>query len=206
MAIRADRKPMEKKNLWQRFLELLIPPWIQVALALVCAGIVYLAEIWVQPDRARLRAEKQSSQLVRNQLLDLEKKLPQEREQDLQGRVRAAQGQTVDKDEDLQGVLRQIAEIMKKEGWKAKITPLAVMQPTATVPSLFAFPVVVEVSVPPDYSRGSRESDQVRLFRLLRKLDVLQAKHQLVGLEILSDVKAGFSAKLTYHYYRIRRG
>ena len=206
MAIRADRKPMEKKNLWQRFLELLIPPWIQVALALVCAGIVYLAEIWVQPDRARLRAEKQSSQLVRNQLLDLEKKLPQEREQDLQARVRAAQGQTVDKDEDLQGVLRQIAEIMKKEGWKAKITPLEIMQPTAAVPSLFAFPVVVEVSVPPDYSRGSKESDQVRLFRLLRKLDVLQAKHQLVGLEILSDVKAGFSAKLTYHYYRIRRG
>ena len=206
MAIRADRKPSEKKSLWQRFLELLIPPWIQVAAVLACAGIVYLANLWVQPDQARLRAERQSSQLVRNQLVDLEKKLPQEREQDLQARVRAAQGQTLDKDEDLQGALQQIATIVKKEGWKAKITPLAVMQPTATVPSLFASPVVVEVSVPPDYSRGSRESDQVRLFRLLRKLAALQAKHQLVGLEIFSDVKSGFSAKLTYHYYRIRRG
>jgi hypothetical protein len=206
MATRADRKPIEKKNLWQRFLELLIPPWIQVAAALVCACIVYLADLWVQPDQARLRAEKESSQLVRNQLVDLEKKLPQEREQDLQARVRAAQGQTVDRDEDLQGALQQIAEIMKKEGWKAKITPLGLMQPTVAVPSLFAFPVVLEVSVPPDFSRASQESDQVRLFRLLRKLDGLQAKHQLVGLEILSDVKTGFSAKLTYHYYRIRRG
>jgi hypothetical protein len=66
--------------------------------------------------------------------------------------------------------------------------------------------LVLEVSVPPDFSRASQESDQVRLFRLLRKLDALQAKHQLVGLEIFSDVKGGFSAKLTYHYYRIRRG
>jgi len=206
MATRADRKPIEKKSLWQRFLELLIPPWIQVAAALVCAGIVYLAEIWVQPDQARLRVEKQSSQLVRNQLVDLEKKLPQEREQDLQARVRAAQGQTVDKDEDLRSVLQQIATIIKKEGWKAKITPQAVMQPTSEVPSLFSVPVVLEVSVPPEFSRASQESDQVRLFRLLRKLDALQAKHQLVGLEIFSDVKGGFSAKLTYHYYRIRRG
>jgi membrane-associated protease RseP (regulator of RpoE activity) len=206
MATRADRKPIEKKSLWQRFLELLIPPWIQVAAALVCAGIVYLAEIWVQPDQARLRVEKQSSQLVRNQLVDLEKKLPQEREQDLQARVRAAQGQTVDKDEDLRSVLQQIATIIKKEGWKAKITPQAVMQPTSEVPSLFSVPVVLEVSVPPEFSRASRESDQGRLFRLVRKLDGLQAKHQLVGMEILSDVKDGFSAKLTYHYYRIRRG
>jgi hypothetical protein len=206
MATRADRKPIEKKNLWQRFLELLIPPWIQVAAALVCACIVYLADLWVQPDQARLRAEKESSQLVRNQLVDLEKKLPQEREQDLQARVRAAQGQTLDKDEDLQGALEQIATIIKMEGWKAKITPLELMQPTVAVPSLFAFPVVLEVSVPPDYSRASQESDQVRLFRLLRKLEGLQAKHPLVGLEILSDVKDGFSAKLTYHYYRIRRG
>jgi len=206
MATRADRKPIEKKSLWQRFLELLIPPWIQVAAALVCVGIVYLAEIWVQPDQARLRVEKQSSQLVRNQLVDLEKKLPQEREQDLQARVRAAQGLTVDKDEDLRSVLEQIATIIKKEGWKAKITPLAVMQPTSEVPSLFSVPVVLEVSVPPEFSRASRESDQGRLFRLVRKLDGLQAKHQLVGMEILSDVKDGFSAKLTYHYYRIRRG
>jgi hypothetical protein len=206
MATRADRKPIEKKNLWQRFLELLIPPWIQVALALVCAGIVYLVNLWVQPDQARLNVERQSSQLVRNQLLDLEKKLPQEREQDLQARIRAAQGQTVDRDEDLQGALQEIATIIKKEGWKAKIAPLAAMQPTGEVPSLFAIPLVLEVSVPPDFSRASQESDQVRLFRLLRKLDGLQAKHQLVGVEILSDVKSGFSAKLTYHYYRIRRG
>ncbi|NBT48604.1 MAG: hypothetical protein EBT07_12445 [Actinobacteria bacterium] len=206
MATRADRKPIEKKSLWQRFLELLIPPWIQVAAALVCAGIVYLAEIWVQPDRARLRAEKESSQLVRNQLLEMEKKLPQEREQDLQARVRAAKGQTVDRDEDLRSVLQQIATIIKKEGWKATITTLAVKQPTTEVPSLFSVPLVLEVSVPPDFSRASQESDQVRLFRLLRKLDALQAKHQLVVLEIFSDVKGGFFAKLTYHYYRIRRG
>ena len=206
MATRADRKPIEKKNLWQRFLELLIPPWIQVAAALVCAGIVYLADLWVQPDQARLRAEKQSSQLVRNQLLDLEKRLPQEREQDLQARVRAVQGQTLDRDGDLEVLLQSMGGIVKKEGWKGKITPLAVIQLTSEVPSLFAYPVVVDVSVPADFSRGSRESDQVRLLRLLRKLDALPAKHQLVGVEILSIVEGGFSAKCTYHYYKVRRG
>jgi membrane-associated protease RseP (regulator of RpoE activity) len=206
MATRADRKPIEKKSLWQRFLELLIPPWIQVAAALVCAGIVYLADLWVRPDQARLRAEKQSSQLVRNQLLDLEKRLPQEREQDLQARVRAVQGQTLDRDGDLEALLQSMGEIVKKEGWKGKITPLALIQLTSEVPSLFAYPVVVDVSVPADFSRGSRESDQVRLLRLLRKLDALPAKHQLVGVEILSNVQGGFSAKCTYHYYKVRRG
>jgi len=42
--------------------------------------------------------------------------------------------------------------------------------------------------------------------RLLRKLDALPAKHQLVGVEILSNVQGGFSAKCTYHYYKVRRG
>ena len=83
MATPASRKPRERKTFWQRFLSSLIPPWIQVAAVILCSGIVYLAELWVQPDRARLKAEKQSSQIIRNQLLDLEKKLPQEREQDL---------------------------------------------------------------------------------------------------------------------------
>jgi len=206
MATPADRKPIAKKSPWQRFLELLIPPWMQVAAMLVCAGIVYLAEIWVQPDRARLRAEKQSSQLVRNQLLDLEKRLPQEREQDLQARVRAVQGQTLDRDGELEALLQSMGGIVKKEGWKGKITPSALIQLTSEVPSLFAYPVVVDVSVPADFSRGSRESDQVRLLRLLRKLDALPAKHQLVGVEILSNVQGGFSAKCTYHYYKVRRG
>ena len=144
MVTRADRKPIEKKSPWQRFLELLIPPWIQVVAALVCAGIVYLADLWVQPDQARLRAEKQSSQLVRNQLLDLEKRLPQEREQDLQARVRAVQGQTLDRDGELEALLQSMGGIVKKEGWKGKITPSAPIQLTSEVPSLFAYPVVVK--------------------------------------------------------------
>ena len=72
MATPASRKPRERKTLWQRFLSFLIPPWFQVAAVILCSGIVYLAELWVQPDRARLKAEKQSSQIIRNQLLDLE--------------------------------------------------------------------------------------------------------------------------------------
>ena len=206
MATPASRKPRERKTFWQRFLSSLIPPWIQVAAVILCSGVVYLAELWVQPDRARLKAEKQSSQIIRNQFLDLEKKLPQEREQDLQARVRAAQGQTLDQDKDLEAQLAKMAKLVKKEGWKAKITPRAILQPTASVPSLFAFPVVLEISVPPDVSRASRESDQARLFRLLRELDELPEKHQLVGVEIVSTLQAGFSAKVTYHYYRIRRG
>jgi hypothetical protein len=138
--------------------------------------------------------------------LDLEKRLPQEREQDLQARVRAVQGQTLDRDGDLEALLQSMGGIVKTEGWKGKITPSALIQLTSEVPSLFAYPVVVDVSVPADFSRGSRESDQVRFLRLLRKLDALPAKHQLVGVEILSNVQGGFSAKCTYHYYKVRRG
>ena len=116
------------------------------------------------------------------------------------------QGQTLDRDGELEALLQSMGGIVKKEGWKGKITPLALIQLTPEVPSLFAYPVVVDVSVPADFSRGSRESDQVRLLRLLRKLDALPAKHQLVGVEILSNVQGGFSAKCTYHYYKVRRG
>lgn len=199
-------KAPPKKTLWKRFLELLVPPWIQVALTVFCLGIVYLVEIWVRPQAARLRVERQAAVEVRNQVIELEKKLPQEREQDLEARTRRARGETVDTAEDLQKVVMQISQIIKKEGWKAKISPLAAVSPAAEVPSLLAVPIVVEVSVPPEFSSSLAESDQTRLLRLLRKLAELKPKHNLVGLEIRANPQAEFSGKLTYHFYRIRRG
>jgi hypothetical protein len=202
----ADPKKPARKSLWQRFLELLVPPWIQVALTILCLGIVYVMELWVRPQAQRLRVERQAAVEIRNQVVDLEKKLPQEREQDLEARVRKVRGQTVNSPEDLEKTVRQIGQILKQEGWKAKISPSPVVSPTAEVPSLEALPVVVEVSLPPEFSQSSRETDQARFLRLLRKLSVVSAKHQLVGLEIRSSPVAGFSGKLTYHFYRIRRG
>lgn len=199
-------KAPPKKTLWKRFLELLVPPWIQVALTVLCLGIVYLVEIWVRPQAARLRVERQAAVEVRNQVIELEKKLPQEREQDLAARTRRARGETVDTAEDLEKVVKQISQIVKKEGWKAKISPLAVMSPAAEVPSLLAVPIVVEVSVPPEFSSSIAETDQARLLRLLRKLAELKPKHNLVGLEIRANPQTEFSGKLTYHFYRIRRG
>jgi len=207
MAARAEApKVKTQKSLWERFLGLLIPPWIQVGATILCLGIVYLMDLWVRPQEARLKVEKQAAQAMRNQVIDLEKRLPQEKGQDLQARIREAQGVTVDTEQHLQQTLEEMAQIVKKEVWKAKITPAAATPPTPAVPSLLAVPVVLELSVPPDFSESNRESDQTRLLRLLRKLAELKPKHQLVGLEIRADPSAGFSAKLTYHIYRIRRG
>lgn len=199
-------KTPPKKSLWKRFLELLVPPWIQVALTLFCLGIIYLVEIWVRPQVARLRVERQAAVEVRNQVIELEKKLPQERGQDLEARTRKARGETVDSPEDLEQAVKQISQIVKKEGWKAKISPLPVVSPATEVPSLLAVPIVVEVSVPPEFSSSIAETDQARLLRLLRNLAELKSKHHLVGLEIRANPQTGFSGKLTYHFYRIRRG
>lgn len=207
MAARAEApKVKTQKSLWQRFLELLVPPYIQVGATILCIGIVYLMDLWVKPQEARLKVEKQAAQAMRNQVIDLEKKLPQERGQDLQARIREVQGLTTDTEEELQRTLQQMAQILKKESWKAKITPSAATPPTSEVPSLLAVSVLLELSVPPEFSETQKESDQTRLLRLLRKLAELKPKHQLVGLEIRADPSAGFSAKLTYHFYRIRRG
>ena len=199
-------KAPPKKTLWQRFLELLVPPWIQVTLTVFCLGIVYLVNLWVQPQSARLQVERQAAVEVRNQVIELEKKLPQERGQDLEARTRKARTETADSPADLEQVVKQIGQIVKKEGWKAKISPLPAISPAAEVPSLVAVPVVLEVSVPPEFSSSTRETDQARLLRLLRKLAELKPRHQLVGLEIRADARTGFSGKLTFHFYRIRRG
>lgn len=207
MAARAEAPRIRvQKTLGRRFLELLVPPWIQVGATLLCVVIIYLLDLWVKPQEARLRVEKQAAQAMRNQLIDLEKKLPQERGQDLQARIREAQGLTADTPEDLERTLQQMAQIVKKESWKAKITPSAATPPTSEVPSLLAVPVILELSVPPEFSETQKESDQTRLLRLLRKLAELPPKHQLVGAEIRANPAAGFSATLTYHFYRIRRG
>lgn len=207
MAARAEApKVKTQKSLWERFLGLLIPPWIQVGATILCLGIVYLMDLWVRPQEARLKVEKQAAQAMRNQVIDLEKRLPQEKGQDLQARIREVQGLTTDTEEELQRTLQQMAQILKKESWKAKVIPSAATPPTSEVPSLLAVSVLLELSVPPEFSETQKESDQTRLLRLLRKLAELKPKHQLVGLEIRADPTDGFSAKLTYHFYRIRRG
>lgn len=202
----APQSPASLKVMWERFVQMFVPPYIQIGATVLCGVIVYGMELWVQPMAELVKLEKQAAREAGTQLMDLQKKMPQEQEQDLQAGLRRIREETISSDAMLAQTVKTLAGIVRKEAWKGKITPEKAEPLSAEVPGLKVHRVTVEVSVPREFSELQDESDQTRLLRLLRKIAELGTRHQLVGLEILSSPEKGFSARLTYHFYRSDHG
>lgn len=194
------------KELWERFVQVFVPPYIQIGATILCGGIVYAMELWVKPMEEQLKVEKQAAREAGSRVLELQRMMPQEQEQDLQAGLRRIREETISSDAMLVQTVKALAGTVRKEAWQGKITPEKAEPLSPEVPGLKVHKVTVEVSVPRDFSELQDESDQTRLFRLLRKIAELEPRHQLVGLEILSTPEKGFSARLTYHFYRIDHG
>jgi hypothetical protein len=202
----AGKPKFSLKLLWERFVQMFVPPYIQIGATLVCGGILYGTELWVRPMEERLKMEKQAAREAGVRLMELQRMLPEEKALDLQAGLRRIREEAISSDAMLAETVKTLAGVVRKEAWQGKITPEKAEPLSAEVPGLKVHRVTVEVSVPPDFSAGEDESDQTRLLRLLRKISELRAKHQLVGAEILSSPDQGFSARLTYHFYRVDHG
>lgn len=187
-------------------LKIFVPPYAQIASALLCGAVIYGMDVWVRPMEEVLRSEKQAAREAGVRLMEQERLMPEEKAQDQQAGLRRIRGKTVNSNEGLTEIVRSLATLVRREGWQATVTPENAEPLSPNVPYLKVHRVQVELSVPPEFSVAQEESDQTRLLRLLRKIAETPSAHQLVGAEILSSPKQGFSARLTYHFYRVDRG
>ena len=94
----ADKPKLSLKFLWERFVQIFIPPYIQVGAIFLCGIIVYGAWLWVRPMESLFKMEKQAARETGARLLELQRMLPQEKALDLQAGLRRVGDKTISSD------------------------------------------------------------------------------------------------------------
>jgi len=191
-------------NLRDRFTRLFTQPAVP-AVMVVLAGLIFgLGEIQSRPIRAQVERER-NLQVQRE--VAVEKALSQYTEtmrQDNEVERKAWEKKLLQKDEQMQGVMEQIAGWMKAEGWKGELKPRAEEGVTPDLPDLRRIALGVEMVSPRSVSGRVTESDQVRLLRLLRKISGIPAPHVVRRLEVDQNLDGEMRARVELEFFRLK--
>jgi hypothetical protein len=187
-----------------RFTRLFTQPAVPAAMVVLAAVIMVLGEIQSQPIRAQVARER-NLQVQRE--VAVEKALSQYTEtmrQDNEVERKAWEKKLLQKDEQMQGVMEQIAGWMKAEGWKGELKPRAEEGVTPDLPDLRRIALGVEMVSPRSVSGRVAESDQVRLLRLLRKISAIPAPHVVRRLEVDQNLDGEMRARVELEFFRLK--
>jgi hypothetical protein len=196
---------MAKGTSWgERFSNLFTQPAVPVGM-LVLAGLIFgLGEMQSRP--IRTQAERERNQQVQREGA-VEKALSQYTEtmkQDNEVERRAWEKRLLQKDEQMQGVMEQIAGWMKAEGWKGELKPRMEEGVTPELSDLRRIGLGLEMVSPRSVSGRVTESDQVRLLRLLRKISQIPAPHVVRRLEVDQNLDGEMRARLELEFFRLK--
>lgn len=187
-----------------RFTELFTQPAVPAGMV-VLAGLLFgLGEIQSRPIRAQVERER-SQQVQREGAV--EKALSQYTEtmrQDNEVERKAWEKRLLQKDEQMQGVMEQIAGWMKAEGWKGELKPRLEEGVTPELSELRRIGLGVELVSPRSVSGRVAESDQVRLLRLLRKISAIPAPHVVRRLEVDQNLDGEMRARVELEFFRLK--
>jgi len=187
-----------------RFTRLFTQPAVPAGMV-VLAGLLFgLGEIQSRPIRAQVERER-SQQVQREGAV--EKALSQYTEtmrQDNEVERKAWEKRLLQKDEQMQGVMEQIAGWMKAEGWKGELKPRLEEGVTPELSELRRIGLGVELVSPRSVSGRVAESDQVRLLRLLRKISAIPAPHVVRRLEVDQNLDGEMRARVELEFFRLK--
>jgi uncharacterized membrane protein len=171
----------------------------------VLAGVIFgLGEMQSRPIRAQVERER-NLQVQREGAV--EKALSQYTEtmrQDNEVERKAWEKRLLQKDEQMQGVMEQIAGWMKAEGWKGELKPRMEEGVTPELSDLRRIGLGVELVSPRSVSGRVAESDQVRLLRLLRKISQITAPHVVRRLEVDQNLDGEMRARVELEFFRLK--
>ena len=188
----------------ERFTGLFTQPAVPAAMVVLAAVIMVLGEIQSQPIRAQVARER-NLQVQRE--VAVEKALSQYTEtmrQDNEVERKAWEKRLLQKDEQMQGVMEQIAGWMKAEGWKGELKPRMEEGVTPELSDLRRIGLAIELVSPRSVSARLRESDQVRLLRLLRKISEIPAPHVVRRLEVDQNLDGEMRARVELEFFRLK--
>lgn len=187
-----------------RFSGLFTKPAVPAGMV-VLAGLLFgLGEMQSRPIRAQVERER-NLQVQREGAV--EKALSQYTEtmrQDNEVERKAWEKKLLQKDEQMQGVMEQIAGWMKAEGWKGELKPRLEEGVTPELSDLRRIGLGVELVSPRSVSGRVAESDQVRLLRLLRKISGIPAPHVVRRLEVDQNLDGEMRARVELEFFRLK--
>ena len=191
-------------SLAERFSQIFTQPAVPVGMV-VLAGVIFgLGEMQSRPIRAQAERER-NLQVQREGAV--EKALSQYTEtmkQDNEVERRAWENRLLQKDDQMQGVMEQIAGWMKAEGWKGELKPRMEEGVTPELSDLRRIGLGVELVSPRSVSGKVAESDQVRLLRLLRKISGIPAPHVVRRLEVDQNLDGEMRARVELEFFRLK--
>jgi hypothetical protein len=191
-------------SLAERFGRLFNQPAVLAGMVVLAGVILVLGEIQSRPIRAQVERER-NLQLQRE--VAVEKALGQYTEtmrQDNEVERKAWEKRLLQKDEQMQGVMEQIARWMKAEGWKGELKPRMDEEVTPELSDLRRIGLGVELVSPRSVSARMKDSDQVRLLRLLRKISEISAPHVVRRLEVDQNPDGEMRAKVELEFFRLK--
>jgi hypothetical protein len=196
---------MAKGTSWaERFSRLFTQPAVPVGIVVLSGVIFGLGEMQSRPIRAQVERER-NLQMQREAAV--EKALGQYTEtmkQDNEVERKAWEKRLLQRDEQVQGVMEQIAGWMKAEGWKGELKPRPEEGVTPELSHLRRIGLGVEMVSPRSVSGRVTESDQVRLLRLLRKISQIPAPHVVRRLEVDQNLDGEMRARLELEFFRLK--
>ena len=188
----------------ERFTGLFTQPAVPAAMVVLAAVIMVLGEIQSQPIRAQVARER-NLQVQRE--VAVEKALSQYTEtmrQDNEVERKSWEKRLLQKDDQMQGVMEQIAGWMKAEGWKGELKPRMEEGVTPELSDLRRIGLAIELVSPRSVSARLTESDQVRLLRILRKISAIPAPHVVRRLEVDQNLDGEMRARVELEFFRLK--
>jgi hypothetical protein len=179
-------------------------PAVPAGMVVLAGVILGLGEMQSRPIRAQ--AARERNQQVQREAA-VEKALNQYTDtmkQDNEVERKAWEKRLLQRDEQMQGVMEQIAGWMKEEGWKGELKPRSEEEVTPELPDLRRIGLGLEMVSPRSVSLRVEESDQVRLLALLRRISGIPAPHVFRRLEVDQNLDGEMRARVELEFFRIK--
>lgn len=171
----------------------------------VLAGVIFaLGEMQSRPIRTQVERERAKQVERESRMHQALHQYTDTMRQDNAVELRAWEKRLVQNDAQMQAVMEQIAGWMRASGWKGELKPRPEESVGPELPRLRRVSLGVEMISPRSVSEQTQESDQARLFRMLRKLAELPAPHVIRRLEVDQTPNGEMRARVELEFFRLK--
>jgi len=171
----------------------------------VAAGLIFgLGEMQSRPIRAQAERERVKQVERESRMHQALNQYTETMRQDNAVELRAWEKRLLQSDAQMQAVMDQMAGWMRAGGWKGELKPRPEEKVSPELPRLHRVALGVEMVSPRQISERMKESDQARLFRMLRKLGEIPAPHVLRRLEVDQTPDGELRARVELEFFRLK--
>jgi hypothetical protein len=188
----------------QRLSDLFTRPAVPAGVILLAGLIFGLGEVQSRPIRAQVERERTKQIDREGRMHQALGQYTETMRQDNAVELRAWEKRLLQNDAQMQAVMEQMAGWMRAGGWKGELKPRAEEAVSPELPRLQRVALGVEMVSPRQISERMKESDQARLFRMLRQMAEIPAPHVMRRLEVDQTPAGELRARVELEFFRLK--